>query len=50
MVQVTELPRNDAGIETALGILKQRFGEKFQTGASLRDGRVVLSADSGAAH
>ena len=37
MVQITELPRNETGIETALGILKQRFGEKFQTGQSVRE-------------
>ncbi|MBA3446458.1 MAG: FAD-binding protein, partial [Pseudaminobacter sp.] len=28
--------RNEAGIEAALGILKQRLGERFQTGAALR--------------
>jgi D-lactate dehydrogenase (cytochrome) len=28
--------RNEAGIEAALGILKQRFGERFQTGAAIR--------------
>jgi D-lactate dehydrogenase (cytochrome) len=28
--------RNEAGIEAALGILKQRFGEHFQTGAAIR--------------
>ena len=29
--------RNEAGIETVLGILKQRFGERFQTGQSMRE-------------
>ena len=33
----TELMRNEAGIATALGILKQQFGERFQTGASVRE-------------
>jgi D-lactate dehydrogenase (cytochrome) len=28
--------RNEAGIEAALGILKQRFGERFQTGMAIR--------------
>ncbi len=31
------LPRNDAGIETALGVLKQRFGTRFHTGQSIRE-------------
>ena len=29
--------RNEAGIATALGILKQRFGERFQTGQAIRE-------------
>ena len=29
--------RNEVGIETVLGILKQRFGERFQTGQSMRE-------------
>ncbi|MCE8006334.1 FAD-linked oxidase C-terminal domain-containing protein [Aestuariivita sp.] len=37
MVHTTALPRNETGIETVLGILKQRFGEKFQTGQSIRE-------------
>lgn len=37
MVQATALARNEHGIETALGILKQQFGEQFQTGASIRE-------------
>ncbi len=31
------IERNEAGIEAVLGILKQRFGERFQTGRSLRE-------------
>ena len=37
MVQATDLPRNEAGIAAALGVLKQQFGEKFQTGKSVRE-------------
>lgn len=37
MVQVSSLPRNDSGIETAIGILKQRFGERLQTGQAIRE-------------
>ncbi|MBJ6372479.1 FAD-binding oxidoreductase [Sedimentitalea arenosa] len=37
MVQATALPRNEAGIETTMGILKQQFGERFQTGKSIRE-------------
>ncbi len=37
MVQATALPRNEAGIETAVGILKQRFGDRLQTGAAIRE-------------
>ena len=37
MVQATDLPRNDAGIAAVLGVLKQRFGEKCHTGASMRE-------------
>ena len=29
--------RNDAGIATVVGILKQRFGERFQTGQAIRE-------------
>ncbi|EEE37052.1 D-lactate dehydrogenase (cytochrome) [Rhodobacteraceae bacterium KLH11] len=36
MVQAATLPRNEAGIETAVGILKQRFGDRLQTGAAIR--------------
>ena len=37
MGQITDLPRNDAGIETAVGILKQRFGDRLQTSQSVRE-------------
>ena len=37
MVQATDLPRNEAGIAAALGVLKQKFGEKCQTGESMRE-------------
>ncbi|MEM0898809.1 MAG: FAD-linked oxidase C-terminal domain-containing protein [Pseudomonadota bacterium] len=33
---ITQLQRNDDGIEAALGILKQRFGERLQTGDAIR--------------
>lgn len=35
MVQATALPRNETGIETALGILKQQLGDRFQTGQAI---------------
>jgi D-lactate dehydrogenase (cytochrome) len=31
------LMRNDAGIHAALGVLKQQFGERFQTGHAIRE-------------
>lgn len=37
MVQATALPRNETGIETAVGILKQRFGDRCQTGEAIRE-------------
>jgi D-lactate dehydrogenase (cytochrome) len=37
MVQATALPRNEGGIETVVGILKQQFGDRLQTGASIRE-------------
>ena len=37
MNKQSPLQRNDAGIETALGILKQRFGDRFQTGQAIRE-------------
>ena len=33
---VAQIERNEAGITTALGILKQRFGEHFQAGEAIR--------------
>ncbi|MEP1765564.1 MAG: FAD-linked oxidase C-terminal domain-containing protein [Sulfitobacter sp.] len=35
MVQATALARNEEGIAAALGVLKQKFGSRFQTGASI---------------
>ncbi len=37
MVQATALPRNETGIETAIGILKQQFGDRLQTGQAIRE-------------
>ena len=37
MVKAVALPRNESGIATALGILKQQFGDRLQTGQSLRE-------------
>lgn len=37
LADVEQLQRNESGIEAALGILKQRFGEQFQSGHSLRE-------------
>ncbi|MEM9638809.1 MAG: FAD-linked oxidase C-terminal domain-containing protein [Pseudomonadota bacterium] len=37
MVKHASLPRNETGIETVLGVLKQQFGERFQTGTSMRE-------------
>ena len=37
MVQATALVRNEDGIHAALGILKQQFGERFNTGAAIRE-------------
>ncbi len=37
MVQTIALPRNEDGIATALGVLKQQFGEQFQTGQAIRE-------------
>ncbi len=33
---VVRVERNEAGIATVLGILKQRFGDRFQTGQAMR--------------
>ncbi|MBW4710538.1 FAD-binding protein [Roseobacter sp. YSTF-M11] len=37
MVKHAGLPRNETGIETVVGVLKQQFGERFQTGAAIRE-------------
>ncbi|MEM6374234.1 MAG: FAD-binding oxidoreductase, partial [Pseudomonadota bacterium] len=37
MAQAIDLPRNEEGIATALGILKQQFGDRFHTGQAMRD-------------
>ncbi|MEO0915525.1 MAG: FAD-linked oxidase C-terminal domain-containing protein [Pseudomonadota bacterium] len=37
MVKVYPLPRNETGIETTIGVLKQRFGERLQTGQAIRE-------------
>ncbi|MGV6804168.1 MAG: FAD-binding oxidoreductase [Ruegeria sp.] len=37
MVEATALARNAAGIETVISVLKQRFGDRLQTGASVRE-------------
>ena len=37
MAHATTLPRNQTGIDAAIGILKQRFGERLQTGAAIRE-------------
>jgi len=37
MVQAKALPRNETGIATAIGILKQQFGDRLQTGESIRE-------------
>ncbi|MEP3053136.1 FAD-linked oxidase C-terminal domain-containing protein [Ascidiaceihabitans sp.] len=35
MAKVTELKRNEDGIATVLGVLKQQFGDRFQTGDAI---------------
>jgi len=37
MIQHGTLPRNEVGIETALSVLKQQFGDRLQTGQSIRE-------------
>ncbi|MFK7746459.1 MAG: FAD-binding oxidoreductase [Roseobacter sp.] len=37
MTKHESLPRNEDGIKTALGVLKQQFGERLQTGQSVRE-------------
>jgi len=36
LATIARVERNEAGIAAALGILKQRFGERFQTGQAIR--------------
>ncbi len=37
MVQPTDMSRNEDGIATVLGVLKQQFGDRLQTGQAIRD-------------
>ncbi|MEM9578510.1 MAG: FAD-linked oxidase C-terminal domain-containing protein [Pseudomonadota bacterium] len=37
MVRQASLPRNEDGIRTAIGVLKQQFGDALQTGQSVRE-------------
>ncbi|MBO9447230.1 FAD-linked oxidase C-terminal domain-containing protein [Ruegeria sp. R14_0] len=37
MVQAVALPRNEDGIAAAVGILKQQFGDRVQTGQAIRE-------------
>lgn len=37
MVQAVALPRNETGIQAAIGILKQRFSDRLQTGEAIRE-------------
>ncbi|WP_170560364.1 FAD-binding oxidoreductase [Ruegeria atlantica] len=37
MVQAVALPRNEVGIEATVGILKQKFGDRLQTGQAIRE-------------
>ena len=37
MAQIGTLPRNEDGIQTVTGILKQRFGERLSTGQALTE-------------
>jgi len=37
MSDLMQLPRNEDGIATALGLLKQRFGDRFATGYAIRE-------------
>ncbi|WP_223425950.1 FAD-binding oxidoreductase [Tateyamaria pelophila] len=37
MVQSIDLPRNESGIATALGVLKQQFGDRLHTGQAMRN-------------
>ena len=37
MVQATTLPRNEPGIQAAIGVLKQKFADRLQTGQAIRE-------------
>ena len=37
MAELLELPRNEDGIGTAVALLKQRFGERLETGETIRE-------------
>ncbi|MEL6532244.1 MAG: FAD-binding protein, partial [Pseudomonadota bacterium] len=37
MALLADLPRNESGIATALGILAQRYGPRLATGQSIRE-------------
>ncbi len=37
MVKHAKRPRNEAGISAAIGVLKQRFGERLHTGQAMRE-------------
>ena len=37
MAEVLQMPKNTAGIKTAIDVLKQQFGERLQTGQSVRE-------------
>lgn len=37
MVKFARLPRNEDGISTVLGVLKQQFGDRLQTGEAIRE-------------
>ena len=37
LADLVRVERNEDGIKAALGVLKQRFGERFQTGQSIRE-------------
>lgn len=37
LADLKKIDRNDAGIDTVVGILQQRFGDRFQTGRSIRE-------------
>ena len=37
MAKAIDLPRNESGIKTVMDVLKQQFGDRFQTSASVRE-------------